>query len=141
MTLRFYEPKDAQAIQEIFAAQKLETDLPLPDKDRATLFGLVGEEGGRIVLAILMRLTAEAHLVIRPDEPQAARKVRQAVALTEGALMALGNQMEKYGLGAIHDAIAVVPEEMARMQDMMRLLGFREEPEGFRFYYKKLGKV
>ena len=64
MLVRPYEPKDLQALKAMHAAQGF--DYPFPDLDDPIFLSklVVEDDQGRAVMASLLRLTAEAYLLL-----------------------------------------------------------------------------
>ncbi len=139
MKIRLFKPSDGPALKEIFKRQNVNADLPIPGEDPSVLVAVVGEEDGKPVSAIILRLTAEAHLVIDPDIEQVPTKIIQLRNITEGAALALAEKLRQVQLGSIDDIVAFVPTDMDRMGVLMKYLGFHEEPSEFRAYWRKLG--
>lgn len=139
MKIRLFKPSDGPALKEIFKRQNVNADLPIPGEDPSVLVALVGEENNKPVSAIILRLTAEAHLVIDSDIEQAPTKIMQLRNMTEGAALALGEKLRQVQLGSLDDIIAFVPADMERMSVLMQYLGFSEEPPGFKPFWRKLG--
>lgn len=133
------KPEDIAAVRETFAAQGLDVHLPLPGIDPAVLIAVVGDgEKGKI--AVIGRLTIEAHLVIHPDEPNGASKVRKLTNAAEGALIVTAERMRQMGFAAVEDIEAFVPSFMSRMRSLIQYLGFAQEPEGYTRYWKRVGE-
>lgn len=140
MVIRPYEPRDADQVKAIFKSQGLPVYLPLPENDPCVISALVGIEGEKVVLALIGRLSVEAHCVMRPDEPDGARKVKRAQEMSEGYILALSDRMQKDGYAAVRDLQAFVPAWMSKFRSIMeRFLGWLPEPQGYTVYYKRLG--
>ena len=141
MIWRLYKESDEAAVRAIFAKQGLPVRLPLPNLDPAVMTALVGEEDGEVKLALIQRLSVETHLIISPDEPNAAQKVMDGQKVGSGATLAVAEQMGKMGFAAPDDVIAFVPCNNQKMHDLMQVMGFVDEVEEFRPMYRRLGKV
>jgi hypothetical protein len=139
VNVRLYRPEDEQAVREIFAKQQIDADLPLPWADPCVAVALVGEEDGKVKLAIIGRLMVEAHLVIAPDEPQAAAKIRKVMTASEGAMMAISAAMREKKCAGVDDIQAFVPEKMTRMHDLIQVLGFVRSDTRWIPYWKRIG--
>jgi len=138
---RLYKPSDESAVRAIFEKQGLPVRLPLPNLDPAVMTGVVGEENGEVKLALFQRLSVETHLVISPDEPNAAQKVMDGQKVGSGATLAVAEQMSKMGFAAPDDVIAFVPCNNHRMHDLMQAMGFVDEVKEFQPMYRRLGVV
>ena len=140
MFIRPYEPKDRDQILAIAREQGLKVDVPLPDSDTSVISALVGVEGEHVVLAIVGRLSIEAHCIVRPNEPNGARKIKRAMETSEGFIYAVSERMKTCGFPGVADLQAFVPSWMRKFRATMeRFLGWVEEPQGYTVYYKRLG--
>jgi len=139
MKFRLYKPEDEARVKETFAAQGINVNLPLPGHDPAVIVAVVGE-GEKGAMAVIGRLTVEAHLIVHPEEPGAAAKVRTLAHAAEGALIVTAERMRQLGFAAVDDLEAFVPVKMDRMQDLIRYLGFMNEPVGYVKFWKKVGE-
>ncbi len=138
-TVRLFRESDREKIRAVFAKQQLNVHLPLPGEDPAVAVAVVLETPGEEPMALILRLTCEACLVVSPDATHAAHKVRRLQAHAEGALMNLSKQLRELHFGAVEDGIALVDESKPRMQELMAHLGFRPEQGAFRLYYRRAG--
>ena len=140
MKFRMYEPGDAAALTQFYKEQGVAevADLPLPGQDPCVWFGMVGEEGGKARVACILRLTAEAHLILDPTMPDGAQAVLELEQRVVGGAQALSQEMRKLVGVGISDFIAFVPKSKSRMREFMELLGFREQPDSFASYWLNL---
>ena len=141
MLYRLYRDSDEPAVRAIFAKQGLAVRLPLPNVDPAVVTAVVGEENGEIKMALIQRATVETHLVISPDEPNAAQKVMDGQKVASGATLAIAGEMSRMKFAAPDDVIAFVPRDNPRMHDLMEAMGFVDEVPEFQPMYRQLGKV
>ncbi len=138
---RLYEAYDEPALRELFSRQEFPApvDLPIPKRDPAVAFGMVLEEDGRLIAAIIPRVSLELHLVIDPDEPAAAKKMLELAKRTEGGVMLLSQEAKKLQLPQFTDAIAFVPRDNPRMLSLMDALGFTRDTDKFQSFWKPVG--
>ena len=140
-TFRFYEEKDREQVVALFKKQNLNVYLPIPKEDPAVAVGMVAERDGKIRYALFPRMTYEVHLVADPDEKMQPYAIRRLTAMTEGAAMELGAEMNKVRFPYPTDAIAFVPNEMPDMIEFCKShLGFIDEAvDRFKMLVKRLG--
>ena len=94
--------------------------------------------GGKARVACILRLTAEAHLILDPALPDGAQAVLELEQRVVGGAQALSQEMRKLSGVGISDFIAFVPKSKSRMREFMELLGFREQPDSFVSYWLNL---
>lgn len=140
MEFRMYEAGDAPSLIRFYKEQGVAevADLPLPGQDPSVWFAMVGEEGGKARVGCILRLTAEAHLILDPELPDGAQRVLELQQRVLGGAQALSQEMRKLVGVGISDLIAFVPKSKSRMEKMMEVLGFRKEPDSFVPYWLKL---
>lgn len=141
--IRLYKPEDEPHLRRIFAEQELAVgvplELPLPGNDRGSLVTYVSVADGKPEAALILRLTAEVHLVISP-KPDGIYRVKRLADEAEGGLLILSDQLEKMRFGAITEVVTFVPTARPRMLQLMPHLGFTAEPEEMRAYWRKVGR-
>ncbi len=139
--VRLYRFEDRGELETIWKSQGLADDvhLPIPGVDPNVAVATVLEEDGRVQCIIIGKLTVEASLVIRPETPEALRRVKELMRFTEGVLAHLNVQLQRCGFGGVTDAEAYITDKLPIMQRVMGALGFRSEPEGFKRFWKLLG--
>lgn len=82
--IRSYEPADAKELKRIFYRQGFAYECP-DFGDRGLISKTILEKDGRIAMAILARLTAEAYFLVDPDQGTPREKWEAFLELHEAA--------------------------------------------------------
>jgi hypothetical protein len=106
MIIRPYRPEDRETLRRIHAGQGFGYEFPDIDHPLFVLKG-VAEEAGQVRMAGMLRLTAEAYLLVDPRAGSAPERWETLVELHE----AMRRGARARGL---EDAFAVIPPQIER---------------------------
>lgn len=127
--IRRYQPSDLEALKRMHAAQGY--DYQFPDVESPLFLSkLVLEEEGRPVMATLARATAEAYLLLDPEEMKPAERWERILHLIGHA----ERDLSWKGMGDVH---AFVPPEAATFMRALERIGW-ERDDRFTPYSKIL---
>jgi len=119
--IRDYQPSDAEQIKELHASSGL--DYTLYDLNSPLCFvKKVKEVDGRVVAAMILRLTSETLLVVSggPAEKMAAMQDLQPEVLADA-----------YGKG-LDDVVAVIPKTiLGKFAKRLKQLGWNQDRDGW----------
>jgi len=127
--IRDYRPEDEAAVRAIHEAQGLDYKFP---KVASPLFFVkkVQEIDGRVVGALMLRITAEAYLFVQggPADKMAAMQELQPEVLKQA--------WEK----GLDDVVCVVPDTvLSRFKKRLKQLGWDRDREGWTLFTQHLG--
>lgn len=138
-TFRFYEPaRDREVVLELFKQQNLPVYLPLPEEDPSVAVAVVEEREGKVVRALVLKATIEAHYVNIGDDPYPLNRMTN---IAEGAVMQLNVDLSRLKFPVFTDGRARVSKSMPEMIEFMKKrLSFEPETDAFVGLCKDLGK-